>query len=157
MGGLGLNGLAIASLKGARPYGIDINESKFSQAANLGALECATSLDAFSDKELDLIIDFAGTQETVQNAISAVRPGGTVVLVGLASSTICITTTSLVTRNVSLKGSTSASIAELQEVLELLSSGSLTPMIEQIAFADLKVGLELLDSNKVANRLYVIP
>ncbi|ENH62906.1 NAD-dependent alcohol dehydrogenase [Fusarium oxysporum f. sp. cubense race 1] len=157
LGGLGLNGLAIASLKGAKVYGVDINETKFDQARGAGAAECATSLDAFSEKTFDLIVDFAGTQKTVQGAISAVRPGGTVVLVGLASQTVQFATTDLVTKNVSLRGSTSASIAEFREVLALLASGDLKPQIEEIPFADVAKGLELLGSGKVANRLYTIP
>src|SRR5205814_2349670 len=94
LGGLGLNGVAIAALRGAKVYGVDINKTKFEHAKQFGAIECATSLGHFSET-FDVIVDFAGAQATVEAAISRVRPGGSVVLVGLASQNIQFTTTSL--------------------------------------------------------------
>lgn len=44
LGGLGLNGVAIAALRGARVFGVDINRDKFEQARALGAVVCATNL-----------------------------------------------------------------------------------------------------------------
>ncbi|WYZ35439.1 hypothetical protein EsH8_X_000086 [Colletotrichum jinshuiense] len=157
LGGLGLNGVAIAALRGARVFGVDINEAKFEQARALGAVDCAVSLASFSGETFDVVLDFAGAQQTVEAAVSAVRPGGCVVLVGLASQTVQITTTSLVTQNVSLKGSTSASIQEFQEVLELLSSGALKPFIKEIPFENVPESLEMLGAGEVNSRLYTIP
>jgi hypothetical protein len=39
----------------------------------------------------------------------------------------------------------------------LLASGDLKAQIEEISFADVVKGLELLGSGKVANQLYTIP
>ncbi|KAM0274258.1 hypothetical protein ACHAQH_008017 [Verticillium albo-atrum] len=157
LGGLGLNGVAIAALRGARVYGVDINEGKFEQARAAGAVDCATSLARFSDQTFDVILDFAGAQPTVEAAMATVRPGGTVVLVGLASEKVAFTTTALVTQNISLKGSTSASVQEFREVLELLASGGLKPHVEEIAFEDVPKGLERLGGGEAAGRLYAIP
>ncbi|KAF6817373.1 hypothetical protein CMUS01_12108 [Colletotrichum musicola] len=157
LGGLGLNGVAIAALRGARVFGVDVNASKFEAALGAGAIDCATSLSAFSKETFDVVLDFAGAQATVEAAVSTVRPGGCVVLVGLASEKICIPTTALVTQNVSLRGSTSASVQEFREVLALLASGSLKPQIEQVAFEDIPRSLEMLGKGEVNGRLYTIP
>ncbi|RSL96838.1 hypothetical protein CDV31_013304 [Fusarium ambrosium] len=157
LGGLGLNGVAIATFRGAKVYGVDINTSKFSQAKELGAIDCATCLEHFSKVKFDAIIDFAGAQKTISTAISTVRPGGTVVVVGLASETVQFTTTDLVTKNIALRGSTSASLDEFREVVLLLESGALKPQIKQISFDDVPNGLEMLGSGQVASRLYVVP
>ncbi|KAK7708365.1 hypothetical protein SLS63_013502 [Diaporthe eres] len=144
LGGLGLNGVAIAALCGARVFGVDVNTDKYEQARKLGAIHCATSLKQFEGETFDVVLDFAGAQPTVEAAVATVRPGGTVVLVGLAAQKVQITTTSLVTQNVSLKGSTSASIQQFREVLDLLASGSLKPYVEEIPFEDIPKGLEML-------------
>ncbi|KAH6662419.1 chaperonin 10-like protein [Plectosphaerella plurivora] len=157
LGGLGLNGVAIAAARGATVYGIDISEAKFDPSRRAGAVDCATSLDDFSDKAFDVILDFAGAEKTVNGALSAVKLGGTVVLVGLAASTVQITTTDIVTKNVSLKGSTSASIQELREVLDMIAAGQLSPQIEEVPFQDVPASLERLGSGEVTGRLYTTP
>ncbi|KXH33273.1 hypothetical protein CSIM01_03187 [Colletotrichum simmondsii] len=157
LGGLGLNGLAIAAHRGARVFGVDINTDKFEQAKEFGAIDCATDLSTFSGETFDVILDFAGAQKTVEAATSSVRPGGCVVLVGLAAQSVQITTTAIVTQNVSLKGSTSASIQEFTEVLDLIASGSLKPFMKEIPFEDVGKGLELLGTGNVNGRLYTVP
>ncbi|CEI60181.1 hypothetical protein FVEN_g6365 [Fusarium venenatum] len=157
LGGLGLNGVAIAALSGAKIYGVDINTSKFDQARCVGAFACATSLSDFPGVTFDVILDFVGAQKTVETAVSIVRDGGTIVLVGLASSRIQLPTADIVTRNLSLKGSTSASIDEFVEVLELLSSKALTPQIREIPFEEVPSALESLSHGEVTGRLYTRP
>ncbi|KAK1710666.1 chaperonin 10-like protein [Colletotrichum lupini] len=157
LGGLGLNGLAIAVHRGARVFGVDINTNKFEQAKEFGAVDCATDLSTFSGEIFDVVLDFAGAQKTVETAISLVRPGGCVVLVGLAAQSVQITTTAIVTQNVSLKGSTSASIQEFTEVLDLIASGSIKPFMKEIVFEDVGKGLELLGTGNVDGRLYTVP
>ncbi|KAH8627100.1 polyketide enoylreductase [Alternaria alternata] len=157
LGGLGLNGLAIAAAKGARVYGVDINTSKFEKAISMGAVECATSLSQLSTQHFDVIVDFAGAQSTVEAAVATVKLGGTVVVVGLAFDTIKLSTTDIVTRNISIRGSTSASIGDLRNVLGLISTGVIEPLVEEIAFHDIPKELERLGSNQVIGRLFTVP
>lgn len=138
-------------------FGFDINADKFEQARQLGAVDCATSLTQFKDETFDVVLDFAGAQPTVEAAVATVRPGGCVVLVGLAAQKVQITTTSLVTQNVSLRGSTSVSIQEFREVLDLIASESLKPYVQEIAFEDIPKGLEMLGRGEVGGRLYTVP
>ncbi|OLN81937.1 Alcohol dehydrogenase 3 [Colletotrichum chlorophyti] len=157
LGGLGLNGVAVAALRGARVFGVDVDAAKFERARTLGATACAGELAAFEGETFDVVLDFAGAQATVESAVEAVRPGGRVVLVGLAAQSVRFTTTSLVTRNVQLRGSTSASVQEFREVLELLARGALKPYVEEIPFEDVPKGLEMLGRGEVSGRLYTVP
>ncbi|TDZ15309.1 alcohol dehydrogenase [Colletotrichum orbiculare MAFF 240422] len=157
LGGLGLSGVAVAALRGARIFGVDLNHTKFDQAKALGAVDCASSIKAFEKETFDVVLDFAGAQKTVEDALHTVRPGGCVVLVGLAAQSVSITTTSLVTKNVSLRGSTSASIQEFRDVLGLLAAKALKPVLEEIPFEDVPKGLDRLGEGDVAGRLYTTP
>ncbi|KNG51514.1 Polyketide synthase, enoylreductase [Stemphylium lycopersici] len=157
LGGLGLNGLAIAAARGAQVYGVDINTSKFENAISMGAVECATSLSQLSTQHFDVIVDFAGAQSTVEAAVTTVKLGGIVVVVGLASDTIKLSTTNIVTRNITIRGSTSASIEDLRNVISLISSGVIQPLVEEIAFHDIPKELERLSSNQVTGRLFTVP
>ncbi|KAH8665462.1 chaperonin 10-like protein [Ilyonectria robusta] len=157
LGGLGLNGVAIAAIQGAEVYGVDINTTKFDQALKAGAIKCASSLDQFSNIVFDVIFDFAGMQSTIAAAVSTVKLGGCVVLVGLGSPTIQLETTSIVTRNIQLRGSVSASIDDLHKVLALIAAGSLSPTVQEIPFLDVPKGLEMLHKKDVNGRLFTIP
>ncbi|KAL1619901.1 hypothetical protein SLS56_009918 [Neofusicoccum ribis] len=157
LGGLGLNGVTISALQGAKVYGVDVNTAKFEQAKEFGAIDCSSSLDQFSDIIFDVIVDFAGVGSTTAAAISTVKLGGCVVLVGLGASSMQITTASLVTRNVDLRGSVGASIEELHRVLGLIASGSISPKLQEIPFGDVPKGLQLLGTNEVNGRLFAVP
>jgi propanol-preferring alcohol dehydrogenase len=83
LGGLGLNGLRIAALQGARVYGIDIDPGKRTASMKLGAIECFSSLKSIKDVTIDVAVDFVGLSTTLSDAIRAVKLGGRVVAVGL--------------------------------------------------------------------------
>lgn len=158
LGGLGMVGLQIAALYGAQVYGVDIVEDKLSTARRLGACQCAKSLDEFSGVEFDTIVDFAGAgQHTTAPALKAVRKGGKVVVVGLASKTVSVDTHDLITRNVSLQGSIGAGLDELDSVLRLIAEGRITPQLEEIPFASIPQGLDKLDRGEVSGRLFADP
>ncbi|KAH6703961.1 hypothetical protein EV126DRAFT_417437 [Verticillium dahliae] len=88
--------------------------------------------------------------------MSATRAGGTVVVVVLAASQVTLTMSELVTKNISVKGSTSASIEELLYVLDMIVAGDLEPHIEEVSFQDIPLGLARLGSNEVSGRLFSI-
>ncbi|KAK2033521.1 NAD-dependent alcohol dehydrogenase [Colletotrichum zoysiae] len=154
IGGLGMQGLGFAALKGATVYGIDITDSKFARAKQIGARECFRSLEEAGHVVFDVIVDFVGTKETTRSALERVREGGKVVLVGLAAGNMTISSAKLVTRSISLVGSFGASEADLKDVLELLSKKEIEPELEEIPFADIPAGLKALDKGEVQGRLW---
>lgn len=157
LGGLGLMGLRIAVLQKATVYGVDINEQKFQVAKDLGAKECFSSLESLRDVHIDAIVDFAGTATTTAGAVNTVAPGGRVVLVGLAAKEITIDSQVLITRGIRLQGSIGSSLEEFKAVLELINSGDLTPMLEEIPFDNIPQGIHRLGRGDVFGRLFTNP
>lgn len=157
LGGLGLSAARIAHLNGAVVYGVDLDTGKFEQAKESGATDCASSLSAFKDIQFDIIFDFAGAGVTTSDAALAVKPGGKVVLVGLAARRTTLNTLDLVMRRITLSGSLGATKSDLDEVLELIANKQLTPLTTQIPFLDVPKGLADLNGGRVTGRLFTDP
>jgi propanol-preferring alcohol dehydrogenase len=157
LGGLGLSAVRIAVLKGAVVYGVDLDTAKFALAGEIGATASASSLSAFKDVQFDIIFDFAGAGVTTSDAVLAVRPGGRVVLVGLAAKETTLNTLDMVMRRITLSGSMGASKSDLIEVLELIASKQLTPLTTEIPFLDIPKGLADLNGGKVLGRFFTDP
>jgi alcohol dehydrogenase, propanol-preferring len=157
LGGLGLSGVAIAALKGAKVYGIDIDTRKFEAAKKAGAVECVDNVEKLAHVKFDVIVDFAGMGTTTAAAIKAVRRGGRVVLVGLGSKKTTFETNFLITGCVTLCGSLGGSMEELNIVLGLMAKGSILPDLEEIPFSQVPEGLRRLDRGDVQGRLYTKP
>ncbi|KAE8418648.1 chaperonin 10-like protein [Aspergillus pseudocaelatus] len=157
LGGLGLPAIQIAAIHGARVYAVDIDETKFPLARELGAVRCANGLDKFGDVAFDTAVDFAGAGITTAAAVNAVKPCGHVIVVGLAAKQMDLDTHTMITRNITLQGSIGSSLEELKEVLRLIADGRLSPILEEIPFDSIPQGLERLAQGKVTGRLFTDP
>ncbi|KXG45853.1 Polyketide synthase, enoylreductase [Penicillium griseofulvum] len=157
LGGLGLNGLQIAVLQGARVYGIDIDPKKCAAAKKLGAIECFASLDSMKEMTIDVIVDFFGSSATLSKAITTVKVGGRIVAVGLGEPETTLPLVSLVSRAIELKGSIGASLEDLHSCLALIASGDICPVLEYLPFTDLIEGYHRLERGEVNGRLFTRP
>ncbi|KAJ5517303.1 hypothetical protein N7527_008863 [Penicillium freii] len=144
LGGLGMPGLAFAALQGASVYGFDIMDSKFEEATRLGALTCFKTIEEAKHMAFDAIVDFAGTGGTTISAISSVREGGKVVVVGLASTNISLPSDLLISRAVTLVGSLGASREDLNQVFKFLQEGTLDPSLQEMPFHDIPATINVL-------------
>lgn len=156
-GGLGLNGVAIAALRGAKVFERRHQHGQVRAGEGTGCRGLCHRPDAFQWQSFDVVLDLTGAQPTVEAAVATVRAGGYLVLVGLAAREVRITTTSLVKQNVSLRGLTSTRVQKLREWLNMLAWGSLKPYSQEIPFEDIPKALELLGQGKVSGRLYTVP
>jgi len=93
-GGVGLNVIQGAVLAGAQTIiGVDTFDSKLKMAASFGATATVRAGEKSRDRILELSggrgVDYAfeavGVPAVQEEALRAIRPGGTVVLVGLSS------------------------------------------------------------------------
>ncbi|KAL5623746.1 hypothetical protein FOBRF1_002996 [Fusarium oxysporum] len=162
LGGLGMHGLQFACLKGSTVYGFDVNESKFDQAKSYGAKDCFTSLDDATNADLafDVIVDFVGHSTTTSTAIKAVKPGGKVVTVGLASSDVTIpsnTGSGYILKGVTIVGSIGASMQDLKDVLTLLAEGAIKPELTEVAFEEIPETIKRLAEGTVTGRVWTDP
>jgi len=157
LGGVGLNGVRAAALLGAKVYGFDIDDSKFDSATAQGAKKCFQTLIEAEGVRFDVIVDFAGVGTTTAQAVERVKAGGRVVLVGMGSPTMELSTLAVVTRRIQLRGSLGASLSEFEEVLDLIGRGDIVPMLEEIPFADVCEGLKRVEQSEVRGRLFTRP
>jgi L-iditol 2-dehydrogenase len=120
----------------------DVDATRLKRSASLGA---TTILGSGSDlvneilrlthgKGVDIAIEAVGINQTVTTAISAVRKGGCVVLVGNVSPEVTLPLQTVVTRQIRLQGSC-ASAGEYPRAIELMSSGKINvkPLISAVA------------------------
>ena len=85
-GGLGQFGAQMALIAGCEVYVATRKAEAQELARSFGVTAVAANIKEFTDKSLDLIIDFAGYDTTLTDAVSAIGYGGTVVIVGLGQS-----------------------------------------------------------------------
>ncbi|HUZ93524.1 MAG TPA: galactitol-1-phosphate 5-dehydrogenase [Edaphobacter sp.] len=126
-----------------RVFAIDLEESKLEIARQLGADETfpatdpnlASRLKAVNGcEEVDIAVDVVGGQHSINSAISHVRRGGTVTLIGNLAPAVEIPLQSVVTRQLRLLGSC-ASAGEYGECISLMESGAIkvAPLISVLA------------------------
>jgi propanol-preferring alcohol dehydrogenase len=143
-GGLGNLGIQHALAVGAHVHVADIDTAALALADQLPVTATAPSLGDFGNEHFDVIIDFAGVASTTNEAVQAIRPGGTVVVVGLGATIASISTWSLVTKFVTLRGSLGGDADDLAAVLALMADGRVIAATENIGFNDLGDGIERL-------------
>jgi alcohol dehydrogenase, propanol-preferring len=157
LGGLGMTGARIAVVAGATVYGVEPKESSHALARELGVTEVVTDVADLAGLDLDVVVDFAGFGTTTAGAIRAVRPGGTVVLVGLGVAEVTFSSIDLVSRAVHLRGSTPAGDpAHLQAVIAMMANGDLRVQAEPVTFDEIPDGLERLHRGEVTGRLVAL-
>jgi L-iditol 2-dehydrogenase len=133
-GMIGLLTLQAAMLAGAgRVFVVDVDESRLELARALGATSTFNSraADIISDilqhtagRGADAALECVGTTATVGLAVSSVRKGATVTLVGNVAPTVEIGLQSTVTRQIRLQGSC-ASAGEYPACISLMSRGAI--------------------------------
>ncbi|UIX29322.1 zinc-binding dehydrogenase [Streptomyces sp. GQFP] len=153
LGGLGQIGARIAVLRGCEVHVAEPNKQVWPLGEEIGVTRIVSDVTEFAGENLDVIIDFAGFGTTTAGAIEAVRPGGTVVQVGLGRMEATINTTALVTRRITLIGSLGGSVEDIKGVYDMLASGELNPTLTSITFNEIPEGLDRLSKGDVVGRL----
>ena len=153
VGGLGQFALQMALIKGCDVVATDVSPEAKQLALELGASKVYDSILDMKDAECDVIIDFAGFGQTTADAIEAVRPQGTVVIVGMGKLESTINTYSMITKEVKLLGSNGGSVEDLQGVYDCFATGKMNPQLVTIPFEEIDKGLEKLKNHEVKGRL----
>jgi len=156
VGGLGQFAVRIAVVKGCEVYVATRKPSAQERALSLGAKEVKASITEFADKNLDVIIDFAGAGKTTADAINTVGQYGKVVVVGMAKDTAEINTYPIIFKELKIEGSQGSTTADLRDCLELLASGELDPAIHTCKFEEIGEGIERLGRGEIDGRLVCI-
>ena len=149
--GAGIIGLVSAMFaKKAGASMVAVSETNMARAKKAVSLQVADKYyDATSENMInevlkdtnegyDVVIECCGNAKAVTSALMNVKPGGTVVLVGVATSAINIPTAVAVTKELTVKGAIAYTKKEFQTCITLIAN----KQIEVMKFVDDIVSLE---------------
>jgi len=144
--GAGMIGLlvvqAVRRAGATRVVAVDVDQARLSLARQLGATETilagtgavARILEGTGGRGADVAIECVGAEAPIHTAISSVRKGGSVVLVGNVSPRVALPLQEVVSRQIRLQGSC-ASSGEYPLVIDLMATGEIRvePLISAVA------------------------
>ena len=125
----------------------DLCEARVEMARTVGATHAATDRSEarrFAGYGLDVVIDAAGTGEARQLALELSRPGGTVVLLGMAEKKSEADFGAAIRREVCMRTSFGYTRRDFGEALDLLTTGAvdLSPWTRLMAMEDAQKAFE---------------
>ncbi len=142
-GGVSLFALQFAHMAGARVTVTSFSDDKLARAADLGA---RNGINYGKDKDwgttakslaggdgVDNVIELGGT-ETMKQSLIAVRPGGTLSLIGVLSgaTTGNVLLPFIISRDVRLQGVTVGSTADMAAMCRAIETAALKPVIDRV-------------------------
>jgi NADPH:quinone reductase-like Zn-dependent oxidoreductase len=154
-GGVALFALAFAKLAGCHVTVISSSDEKLARAKTLGAdagINYTTTPEwAKATREItggrgyDHIVELGG-EKTLPQSLRAIRPGGTISMIGvLSGSTLSAPLGLVVTRQVRLQGITVGSRDGFEAMMRALEQHHLVPVVDRVfAFEELKEAMEAL-------------
>jgi threonine dehydrogenase-like Zn-dependent dehydrogenase len=168
-GGLGIHGVQIAKVSGASlVIGVDTIDSALERAKKVGADEVINPLkenpierikEMTGGMGVDLAVEFVGLKETIEQAVRSVRVGGRIVVVGLGPETIFLPPpTTFVRTELSFLGSYGSTTLEIQNVVDLVTSGKLDlseSITERFPLEEVNKGLDHLHK-KIGNPIRIV-
>lgn len=128
---IGLMSAEFARLQGAKTIAMtETNPARGKSAVKLGAVDqwfnaldkdVLSKLYAYSNGGFDVVIDCCGNSPAVTTAVQAVKPGGTVVMVGVSLLPITIPSTPIVLRELNLKGDIAYTEKEFDDCIDFIA------------------------------------
>jgi D-arabinose 1-dehydrogenase-like Zn-dependent alcohol dehydrogenase len=138
-GGLGLTAVQIAQGHGGEILAVDVAEEKLVLAREAGAAHATLPAGAeeaarrLPDGGPALVLDCAGTDESVALALRLLPRGGRLVQVGYSqSATIRIPAADVALRELRLLGCRASSLGDLRAALEAVGDGSVRPLVGEV-------------------------
>ena len=111
---------------------VDLISERLEVAVQLGANQVVNASqtdiiefinDVTKGEGVDLVVDSAGNQTTKKQSLQICRPGGAVVWIGLHENVVQLDSYDVTLAEKTIFGSYAANLSELQEAVDLLSSG----------------------------------
>ncbi|GAB2740126.1 acryloyl-coenzyme A reductase [Nocardioides pakistanensis] len=139
-GGVGLHALEIAHAVGARTVAVVSSERGAERARDMGADHVIVSPDRVFAKQLrtmlgrqaDIVLEIVGAP-TLRESLHAVRPGGRVVVLGnVEGKEVSVPPAYLILKEISLLGTKSCTVQEMQELLALLAKGEIRADVNEV-------------------------
>ncbi|PSP89495.1 alcohol dehydrogenase [Halobacteriales archaeon QS_4_69_34] len=167
IGGLGHYGVQLARLAtGARIVAVDLSSEKLDRASELGADATVNASEehvpravraAAGDARIGAVVDFVGSDATLQWATNVLGTGGRLVLAGIGEGQVPFSWNPLLGSEVSFHTVQWGSLPELRAVLSLARADRLEIEVETIGFDELSATLDRLDAGEVEGRAVLTP
>ncbi len=134
LGGLGMHAILLAKLAGASVIGVDIDDVNLERAKEWGADEVVDAREGSVAKRIRLMtgggvdksFEFVGSNDTVDQAVKCLKPGGRATIVGLTPEPMQLLPEALfVSQELEVVGSFGSNAQDLNELMDLLESGRL--------------------------------
>lgn len=138
-GGVGTHAIEMLAHLGARPVGVVSSESAAESVRSAGAIDVIVSPERkFAETlrsrhgQADVVLDVVG-EPTLNESCHAVRPGGSVVVIGnVTGKKVTIPPAYLILKEISLIGTKSCSVSEMNEVLRMVSDEGLRARVDLV-------------------------
>lgn len=159
LGGLGHMAVKLATALGANVTVFTTSAAKVADAMRLGAHNAILSNDgiamAAAAGTLDFILDTVSAQHDIDGYIAALRPEGTLCLLGIGPGGLQIANLSVVFGQKCIAGSLIGGLDQTQAVIDFCAAHDVMPEIELVPLAQINQALDRLRRNDVKYRFVV--
>ena len=164
-GGLGMQGIQLVRLYGAQVVATSRRDDKLAAAADLGAIPVnpvehdllGIVQDLTDGRGADVVIDNIGLPESVDCAVSLLRRGGRVVVVGYQGERLSAPFSDLVMGEKEIVGALAATKQDLRDAVTMVAEGRLRPVVAaSYPLVAINEALSRLATMDVAGRIVLI-
>lgn len=161
-GGLGIHGVQIARIAGAKVAATSRNAERLRIAEEFGAVGVNPNTDNlagfskdFTKREgFDVVADCVGTVESIKQSLELVRPGGKVLVIAYISEEFRIPSIDFFMREKELLGCRGSTKKDLSIVTDLVSKGEIVPVIGEVfPLSGINKAAESLSAGRVIGRI----
>jgi alcohol dehydrogenase, propanol-preferring len=153
-GGLGHYAIQLLRLYGAEVLAVDPRPERRDHALELGAVRALEPAEEVSDVEA--VLDFVGTDESLELAAKAVGRRGIVALLGLAGGSMPFGFYSTAPE-ATLTTVWAGTIADLHEVVELAEAGRISAQVRTYPLESVDEALDDLRAGRITDRAALVP
>lgn len=166
LGGVGMMGLQFARALTDQPIFVaDLDPGKREAALKLGAKEAFDAADPGARKAIGkatggigAAVDFAGSDKSLSFAQSTVAKGGAAIVVGLFGGSFTLPVPMFPLRALTVMGSYVGSMAEAEEMMQLVKAGRIAPIpVEKRPLDQTSKSLDDLRAGRIVGRVVVTP
>ena len=156
IGGLGHMGLQFARAFGCEVTAFSTSKDKQAEALTLGAHKFVNTRDTGALKKVaasfDLILSTVSADQDFQGFVAALRPKGTLVVLGASPSALQIQPFSLISGQKAVAGSPTGSPGDIHEMLDIAARHNIKAITERFAMKDANTAIAKVKKNQVRYR-----
>lgn len=167
IGGLGMQGVQLLKLCGARVLVADRHDAKLDFAISLGADAAVNTLKEdlvqkamqFTDgRGADVVVDNIGGSKSVLQSSNMVRPAGRILLVGNSDPMFEGSSFDILMREITIIGCRASNKQDFIDVVKLVSAGHLNPVVSKVfRLPELDEAFVQLEAGWIIGRAVLVP